>query len=129
MISQRDAFKSLGVTLRNYRSSWSGKANDGTIAITLWVDLMDGDRSEVNFYDKDGRDATGWRGRIGNQWRKADVEFALANSDGRFRAVIVRSKEETARVRKIVERYVDDAWWRITVYENVHGQLKARRLP
>lgn len=122
-----DCFSEFGATIRNVRWGWSGRSDNGDVVVlTLWDDLIkvaDG----VPVFDsfRAGR-VEDWSQRIGNRFRKLDIEHSLAVHGGQFRAVIQHAENPKAETRKVVDRHPDlERVWRVTDYNPDTGEFRA----
>jgi hypothetical protein len=102
-----ECFNYFGTRPANIRCGWSARNEaTGTVVLTLWTDQLCTAADGRIVYDVRARhDLEWWRRRPGNRERLANLRWAEAHTDGRFRAVIVACLATDAFVRKIVRRY------------------------
>ena len=100
--------------------SWSGVSDDmRTVAVVLWQDGVKGRGGELTYHDDDDLGAE-WRNRIGNQRRIQHLKHAVEHLDGRFRAMLMRTR---ARLRRCFPQ--EGVIWVIDYLDEPTGAFRA----
>jgi hypothetical protein len=119
------AFAHFGVTLTNERWSWSGRAPDGKVVLTIWKDEMNYKTKPPSCSCFGHPSLSEWMDRPGNTERIKDLKWARDHCGGEFSVVITTAKDPTARVREIDEAYPTKMIMRLTGLNEQTGEFSA----
>ena len=124
-MSLASSFAKFGVKLKNPRQSWSGRSEDGaTVVITLWRPGLKGKPFRYVSHSGDDSEIT-WTDTIGNRERLENLIWAEEHCGGRFRAVVVVPKDETADKWEIEDSWPIEPEMRITSLNRTNGEFTA----
>jgi len=105
MPAQVAAYRHFGATLANERWSWSARASDGWVVLTLWKDELNY-RTKPASYDLFGHPRLAeWTDRSGNLERIENLKWATDHAGGKSRVLIATAVDERASPREIDEAY------------------------
>lgn len=104
MSSLARAFSHFDAKLRNTKTSLSARNEQSkTVVVALWRDYFDYSKKPAVSYRmyRNGADTPAWIDTSGNRDRLADLQWAQANCDGRFRVVIVQAVDPMIDPREV----------------------------
>ena len=132
MTTKKDAFARFGVKQKNEIWSWSGLSEDkSTVVLTVWSDQCEWNKVTKSFqWSTFGCDNDRWIYRTGNKARIQDIEYALSNHEGRFRAIRIDPQKELLPERSIKAVHpVMHLEWLITDFDPLTGECSGRSIP
>ena len=117
------AYKHFGITLKNERWSWSGRAPDGRVAVTIWKDLLKGKPLKYNMFGDPKLSL--WKGRPGNLERIEHLKWAMHKRDGLFHVVMATAVDVSAEPRSAAEAYPTKLIMKLTALDEESGEFSA----
>ena len=123
-----EAFASFGAEARNIRQAWSARsADEQTIVVTLWRDLINDDGKEVSVDCFGDPNLHAWKDTPGNRQRIKDLAWARDHCDGHFRVVFVEASDTKAVPRSTTRRYPDATLvMKLIRLDETTGEFKAQ---
>ena len=120
------AYAHFGVVLKNEQWSWSGRAADGRVVLSIWKEQIDY-KSKPPRYNLFGDSRLPiWRSKPGNHERIENLKWTRDGQGGVFQVVIITAVDITAEPRKIAEAYPTKLTMRLIDLDESSGEFSAQ---
>lgn len=128
MSGQRAAYAKFGVTLRNYRWSWSGRNSAGEVVLTLWKDHFDYTTSRARYSTYGDQRLSEWISRPGNAELIENLKYARDHCGGKFKVVVATAIDTSAEPREIDEAYPSKIVMQLVDLNENTGEFRAEQV-
>ena len=120
------AYAHFGVTLKNEQWSWSGRAADGGVVLSIWKDQINYKTKPPSYNLFGDVRLAEWIDKPGNHERIDHLKWVRDQRAGLFRVVIVTAVDTTVEPRKIDEAYPTKLTMRLIDLNESSGEFSAQ---
>ncbi len=120
------AYAHFGVILKNEQWSWSGRAADRRVVLSIWKEQIDYSAKPPRVDLLGDARLSIWQSKPGNRERIENLKWARDHQYGIFHVVIVTAVDYAAEPRVILEAYPTKLTMRLIDFDENSGEFSAQ---